>query len=282
MWSYLRGGAETIRLATDFLSKNCRGVIKSRSFATAGRINNGKKVAAFKMLLDKGNTVLDRVFQRVHPSFSPSNRFWFMKSPLGHNLLGQMMSRISESATLSKRYTNHCLRATCVTSLIKSCFPVHQVCEVTGHKNAAGLASYSRADAEDRAKMAIAIDHVIQEAPSTDSATHNQEEPVPEQATVKRERRESTGGDDHEQSFFALPSSDGTLRRPCRCDDFKHLQLHLCLSRAAKEEALSTAVSFLKRSEYRLGFNLPSELSLFLISYSPLSGYRAFIYLLLG
>ena len=44
--------------------------------------------------------------------------------------------------------------------------------EVTGHKNAASLASYSRADAKDRAKMAIAIDHEIQEAPATDSATH--------------------------------------------------------------------------------------------------------------
>ena len=62
--------------------------------------------------------------------------------------------------------------------------------------------------------MAIAIDHVIQEAPATDSATHNQEEPVPEQATVKRERRESTGGDDHEQSFFAFQAPAAHIAGP--------------------------------------------------------------------
>ena len=113
---------ETVHLATDLLRKNCLGGIKRRSFVTAGRINNSNQVANVKMLLDKSNPDLERFFQRAHPSFHQSNQFWFIKSPLGHNLLAQMMGRISEREVLPKNYTNYCLCTTYTTTLIKSGF----------------------------------------------------------------------------------------------------------------------------------------------------------------
>ena len=169
-------GVTSIRLRTGFLTKNSAGGINSREFGSAGRITDPKQVAAIKMLLEKTNPDLDRLFQRVHPSFHPSHQFWFIKAPLGHNLIGQMMARISEAASLSKRYTNHCLRATCITTLLKAGFNTQQVCEVSGHKNVASLQSYSRADAADRARMAVAIDEALKD-----------EIPKPEESPKSRE-----------------------------------------------------------------------------------------------
>ena len=42
---------------------------------------------------------------------------WYKKTPVGKNTLGNMMATISKKAGLSKLYTNHCVRATCITIL---------------------------------------------------------------------------------------------------------------------------------------------------------------------
>lgn len=154
-------GKPSVRLTTDFLSKNCPGGIKGREFATAGRITAPYQVDTIKKLIEKSHPEIDRLFQRVRPSFKPSMTTWFMKAPLGHNLLGQMMARISESAGLSKRYTNHCLRATCIKKLRKAGFTPQEVCAVSGHKNPASLAQYDVPDDEDCEKMSSAIDVAI-------------------------------------------------------------------------------------------------------------------------
>ncbi|CAC5381730.1 unnamed protein product [Mytilus coruscus] len=50
----------------------------------------------------------------------PKPTIWYAAQPIGKNKLASMMSRISEEAGLSIRYTNHCLRATVATGLKKS------------------------------------------------------------------------------------------------------------------------------------------------------------------
>ena len=65
---------------------------------------------------------------------------------LGNNQLKDMMPNLSVRANLSKRYTNHCLRATVVTTLKDAGFSNHEVCAVTGHQNQASIENYDRLD----------------------------------------------------------------------------------------------------------------------------------------
>ncbi|CAG2233781.1 unnamed protein product [Mytilus edulis] len=47
----------------------------------------------------------------------PNPTRWYAAQPIGKNKLASMMSRISEEASISIRYTNNCLRATVATGL---------------------------------------------------------------------------------------------------------------------------------------------------------------------
>jgi site-specific recombinase XerD len=58
---------------------------------------------------------------------------WYDVSPLGHNLLGKMMSDIYEKAGIAKQCTNHSLRATAVHILDEAEFAGPQIMSITGH-----------------------------------------------------------------------------------------------------------------------------------------------------
>jgi hypothetical protein len=55
-----------------------------------------------------------------------------------------MMVNISTSAKLSKRYTNHCIRATSVSALDRAGFEARHIIRATGHKSETSIKSYSR------------------------------------------------------------------------------------------------------------------------------------------
>ena len=77
------------------------------------------------------NVKCNRLFQRP----SRGNTQWYDNCPLGHITIGSMMPNISVSAGLSKRYTNHSLRATSVHILDKEQFASRNIMSVTGHKS---------------------------------------------------------------------------------------------------------------------------------------------------
>ena len=53
-----------------------------------------------------------------------------------------MRSNISQNADLSKVYTNHCLRATCITIPDGEGFTTRYIWQVSGHANEGSLAGY--------------------------------------------------------------------------------------------------------------------------------------------
>ena len=55
---------------------------------------------------------------------------WYCNSPVGINQLANKMKNISTAAGCSKVYTNHCLRATCVTTLDQAGFQSRDIMAV--------------------------------------------------------------------------------------------------------------------------------------------------------
>ena len=80
------------------------------------------------------------------------------------------MPKLSIRAGLSRRYiyTNHCVRATVVTTLKDAGFADREVQAITGHKSASSLAVYDRLDRADSSRpkdMAKALDIIPQSNP---------------------------------------------------------------------------------------------------------------------
>ena len=152
-------GKEYASLRRDFLAKNCPGGIKGREYESCGRLQEPRQVEALKKLLAKLHPGVERLFQRGLKGNQPESKpTWFMKAPLGHTVLGDMLPRISEAARLSRRYTNHCLRATSVSILKDSGFDDRAVCRLTGHKNPQSLESYCRSSENEKQALARALD----------------------------------------------------------------------------------------------------------------------------
>ena len=64
--------------------------------------------------------------------------------PLCKNTLGEFMSKISERAALSRIYTNHCIRATCITLLSEAGFEGRHIITVSSHHSEESVKSYCR------------------------------------------------------------------------------------------------------------------------------------------
>ena len=68
---------------------------------------------------------------------------WYENVPVGPHPLENFMKRISEQAGLSQMYTNHCIRATVITSLDQQGFEARHIRAISGHKSDETIKSYS-------------------------------------------------------------------------------------------------------------------------------------------
>lgn len=222
-----------VLLGTDFMSKNCRAGDNGREFRSSGRITDQQQVAAIRKLLEKLNPHVPKIFQRVHPNFRPSDKVWFMKSPLGHNLLSTMMKRICEAAGLRKSYSNHCLRATSITALQKAGFSDRMICSVSGHKNSSSLEAYNRPGNEEQTEMAAALDAMLVERSSPTSAL----QPSDSGEEQPQCHEPASGNTAKEQPSIALPQLLVAVQQA----SFKHINIsvvqHLYTKRAPDSSA---------------------------------------------
>ena len=141
-------GRKYVYQARDELTKKVREdstssrVDKGRMYAT-GTV--GCPVASFEKYVSKLNDNCEAFFQTPKPNTPTDDETpWYKNSPVGTNQLGKFMSIISKEAKLSKVYTNHCLRSTCISILDSSGFANRDICRVSGHQNEASINSYVR------------------------------------------------------------------------------------------------------------------------------------------
>ena len=58
------------------------------------------------------------------------------------NKLGDMMKEISLAASLSKVYTNHCVRSTTISALDEAGIPIHRIMQTSGHRSERSVKSH--------------------------------------------------------------------------------------------------------------------------------------------
>ena len=89
---------------------------------------------------------------------SDTSLVWYENVPVGKNYIGSKMKSMSTEAGLSRVYTNHCLRATGVTTLDKQGFEARHIMKVSGHKSETSIRSYSDLVDENKKKeMSLAL-----------------------------------------------------------------------------------------------------------------------------
>ena len=78
---------------------------------------------ALQFYISELNSKCTAFFQYPKRKWSPSDSIWYENRPLGIQKLGMMMKEMSEAAGLSKKYTNHSVRATANYPLVQ-CWPL--------------------------------------------------------------------------------------------------------------------------------------------------------------
>lgn len=126
----------------DELTKNHRSVEGSSSkgiiYATDG---NKCPVKAFEIYLSKLNPNCDFLFQKPKKNVTARDKLWYHNSKVGHNKISTFMPTISG---LSKRNTNHCVRATTCTQLGSLGYSDIDIATISGHKSISSLSTYKR------------------------------------------------------------------------------------------------------------------------------------------
>ena len=140
-------GQEYVQLAYNEASKNHPGGFTDtndpirKMFATGGPLC---PVNALKTYLSKLHPHHEALYQQCNTTSTYTDEFWYLPAKVGIKKLQGMMSKLSLEAKLSRRYTNHCLRATCISTLMNSGFDPLTVTRLSGHRNVQSVLSYCR------------------------------------------------------------------------------------------------------------------------------------------
>lgn len=97
------------------------------------------------------------LFQTPNMKSTPKNNIWYTKGRVGKNTLAGFMRRLSEKIQLSQLYTNHDIRATGVTVLIREGFSNADIKACSGHKSDSSLSVYKTVSTEDKLKCATSL-----------------------------------------------------------------------------------------------------------------------------
>ena len=135
-----------VTLAVTESTKNNPGGYKQRdqdySDTRIYQLNNSalNPVLAYEKYVSKLNRDNVCLFQKPKKKFVFEEDTWYTKEVLGKNTLSGIMKCLSQKAGLSYMYTNHCVRASTVTTLYRAGIDTQQICAtvdapINGHSN---------------------------------------------------------------------------------------------------------------------------------------------------
>ena len=165
-------GIEYATLAYNPAEKNHTGLSQDGTEHEQRMYGTGKPdcpLKTLKMYLSKLTPSNTAFFQTPKAKGWKLSTLWYTRSPVGVNTIGKFMPTISVIAKLSKVYTNHCIRATCVTTLRNAGCQVNDIKSVTGHKSTASIDSYSKTPDKLRRNMSHTLAGMTDESSQNES-----------------------------------------------------------------------------------------------------------------
>lgn len=142
---------EYVTLKVETQQKNHQGGLNSstdpcdkRMYATG---TSSCPVKMLKLLLaktDKNATHLFNQYRKNAITSPYSNEIWFTDKPLAKRTFANFLADICKSASVTKSYTPHCLRATAIQFLNDEGFEARHIMFMTSHKSESSLRSYNR------------------------------------------------------------------------------------------------------------------------------------------
>ena len=78
---------------------------------------------------------------------------WYKQSPMGVDRIGSIMSRMAKKAGLVGKYSNHSVRRTMCSQLIRAGVHPNLVAQLSGHRNVSSLARYATASIDQQKQM---------------------------------------------------------------------------------------------------------------------------------
>lgn len=119
-------------------------------------------VRSFENLLAALNPKIDSLWQQPLKKRPENSNVWFKATPLGHNPLQTFMGKLSQTCELSQHYTNHCIRVTGITNLLRTGkYSPKQVMAITGHKSIHSLSIYQRVKADEKMMMGMTLTYAL-------------------------------------------------------------------------------------------------------------------------
>lgn len=73
------------------------------------------------------------IYTKAKNIFNESDETWYDRFPVGKNALYSFMSNLSIESNISKRYTNHCIRATSISTLDHQRIEARHIMSVSGN-----------------------------------------------------------------------------------------------------------------------------------------------------
>ena len=170
-------------------------------------------VNMFEMYISKLNPDYKYLWQRPKKGtlsfYAPA---WYDKQRLGQDTISKFMRNLSESAKLSKIYTNHCIRKTRIVILDNSGFEARHIIALSSHKSEATIKEYSEnCPDEKREEMFEALAQKIQ----------------PQQKVTARKRSETQSKPNDNDNNYLLPAFDTDPEEDSILENFLRNTQHL-------------------------------------------------------
>ncbi len=106
---------------------------------------------------------ISRQFQKKHvKNLDNAEEVWFRSTPMGKNMLGNIVKKFCDAAGIAGKKTNHSLRKTCVTALSDAGVPPHKIIKITGHRSTSSLQHYDR---DLRNEEHVTLSNILQNQP---------------------------------------------------------------------------------------------------------------------